>query len=255
MKRISILNFKGGVGKTSISTNSAHKLALLGYKVLLIDCDIQANASNLIPLEDRKPQTLTHVLKGEVTFEDAIQKARDNLYLIAADMNLDKAANHIVISGIKGYKTLKNATKNLKNFDFVIFDHSPFYTSISESALWASDEMIIPTDLEPFSVEGILKTISKLSEALSDLEHEVSITGIVPTKVDKRYNMSDAYYKSLLKTFKERIIHPIRTDGTIKNAQSLGKTVFEYDKSSKAAEDFTKLTEFILRGAYNTKTL
>src|SRR5262252_3587075 len=47
--RISILNFKGGVGKTSISTNSAHKLAMMGYKVLLIDCDIQANASNLIP--------------------------------------------------------------------------------------------------------------------------------------------------------------------------------------------------------------
>jgi cellulose biosynthesis protein BcsQ len=76
MKRISILNFKGGVGKTSISTNAAHKLALMGYKVLLIDCDIQANASNLIPLKDRKTTTLTHVLKGEATFEDAIQKAR-----------------------------------------------------------------------------------------------------------------------------------------------------------------------------------
>ena len=57
MKRISILNFKGGVGKTSISTNSAHKLALMGYKVLLIDCDIQANASNLIPQKDRKTVT------------------------------------------------------------------------------------------------------------------------------------------------------------------------------------------------------
>ena len=111
MKRISILNFKGGVGKTSISTNSAHKLALMGYKVLLIDCDIQANASNLIPQKDRKPTTLTHVLKGEATFEDTIQKARENLYLIAADSNLDKAANHIVISGIKGYKLLRNGDR------------------------------------------------------------------------------------------------------------------------------------------------
>ena len=77
MKRLSILNFKGGVGKTSISTNSAHKLALMGYKVLLIDCDIQANTSDLIPRQDRKASTLTHVLKGEATFEDAIQKARE----------------------------------------------------------------------------------------------------------------------------------------------------------------------------------
>jgi chromosome partitioning protein len=248
MRRISFLNFKGGVGKTSVSTNSAHKLALLGYKVLLIDCDIQANASNLIPQENRKPITLTNVLKGEARFEDAIQKARENLYLIPADMNLDKAANHIVISGIKVYKTLKNATKSLNNFDFVIFDHSPFYTAISESALWASDEMIIPTDLEPYAIEGILKTIAKLSETLSDLEHEVTIAGIVSTKVDQRYSMSSAYYKTLQDTFKERVIHSIRTDGTIKKAQSLGQTVYEYDKNSKAAEDFTRLTDVIISG-------
>jgi chromosome partitioning protein len=249
MKRISILNFKGGVGKTSISTNAAHKLALMGNKVLLVDCDIQANASNLIAQKDRKATTLTHVLKGEATFEEAIQQARKNLFLIAADSNLDKAANHIVISGIKGYKLLRNVTKNLTGYDYVIFDHSPFYTAISESALWASDEMIIPTVLEPFSVEGILKTIAKLSETLSELEHEVNITGIVPTKVDKRFAMSDSYYKSLVNTFKERVIHGIRTDETIKKAQSLGQTVFEYDKSSKAAEDFSQLTEIILAGA------
>jgi cellulose biosynthesis protein BcsQ len=117
MKRISILNFKGGVGKTSISTNAAHKLALMGYKVLLIDCDIQHNASNLIPLKDRKPTTLTHVIKGEATLKDAIQQARENLYLIAADRDLDKAQNHIVITGIKGYKLLRNATRNLNGFD------------------------------------------------------------------------------------------------------------------------------------------
>jgi chromosome partitioning protein len=248
MKRISILNFKGGVGKTSISTNTAHKLALLGYKVLLIDCDIQANASNLIPQAERTEKTLTHVLLGEAYFEEAIQKARENLYLMTSDMNLNKAANHIVISGIKGYKLLRNATKDLKGYDFIIFDHSPFYTAISESALWASDEMIIPTDLEPFSIEGILKTIDKLSETLSDLEHEVNIMGIVPTKVDQRYRMSDAYYTSLRDTFKERVIQAIRTDATIKKAQSLGQTVFEYDKSSKAAEDFSRLTELMVAG-------
>jgi nitrogenase subunit NifH len=61
--------------------------------------------------------------------------------------------------------------------------------------------------------------------------------------------MSDSYYKSLLTTFKERVIHSIRTDATIKKAQSLGQTVFEYDKSSKAAEDFSKLTAIIVAGA------
>ena len=69
--------------------------------------------------------------------------------------------------------------------------------------------MIIPTDLEPFSVEGILKTIAKLSETLGDLEHEVTITGIVPTKVDQRYRMSDAIFNRSLK--------PLRSGSSIRS--------------------------------------
>jgi cellulose biosynthesis protein BcsQ len=89
----------------------------------------------------------------------------------------------------------------------------------------------------------------KLSETLGEIEHEVNITGIVPTKVDKRFSMSDSYYNALVETFKDRVIQSIRTDETIKKAQSLGQTVFEYDKSSKAAEDFTRLTDIIIAAA------
>ena len=77
----------------------------------------------------------------------------------------------------------------------------------------------------------------------------MKIAGIVPTKIDQRYSMSDSYYKALLNTFKERVIQSIRTDATIKKAQSLGQTVFEYDKSSKAAEDFSRLTDIIVASA------
>ena len=82
MRQISILNFKGGTGKTSLVTNLAYALTQQNKRVLLVDCDLQANASSLLP-EQRDP-TLTHVLKGEASFSDAIQSARDNLDILPA---------------------------------------------------------------------------------------------------------------------------------------------------------------------------
>src|SRR5689334_16772313 len=123
MRRISILNFKGGVGKTTLATNLAHALSLQGKRVLLVDCERQRNASSLLP--EIKDPTLLQVLLGEAPFPDAIQKARENLYIVPAHRNLNKAANHIVVVGMSGYTSLKKATKNLQGFDFLFFDHAP----------------------------------------------------------------------------------------------------------------------------------
>jgi chromosome partitioning protein len=90
MRRISVLNFKGGVGKTSLTTNLAYSLSIKGYKTLIVDCDMQANASGLIPKDQRLPITLTHVLRGENDLNEAVQKARENLFLVASDRNLNQ---------------------------------------------------------------------------------------------------------------------------------------------------------------------
>ena len=247
MRRISVLNFKGGVGKTSLTTNLAYSLSSRGYKTLIVDCDMQANASGLIPKDQRLPITLTHVLRGENDLNEAIQKARENLYLVASDRNLNQAANYIVTVGLRGYNTLKNAIKKLDGFDFVFFDHSPSYNAISESAILASTEILIPCELAPYPVEGLLDMIQKLDETLAELEHEVDITGIIPFKLDKRYAITEIYLTDLKKTFNEQIKNPIRTDSTITRAQSMGQTVYEYDKNSKAVEDFNIITEMMLK--------
>lgn len=243
MKRISILNFKGGTGKTSLSTNLAYALTLRGKRVLLIDCDRQANASGLLP--ERRTPTLTHVLKGEAPLFDAMQQAREHLYIVPADKNLGNAAKHITATGLRAYTILKNATKNLEGYDFILFDHSPSYSPITETALLATDEMLIPCELAPYAVEGLLEMISTLSENLSGLDHEVAMVGIVPFKLDHRYSMTEMYLSSLKKRFGERIIQPVRTDATISRAQSLKQTVFEYDPKSKAAEDIMAIARLL----------
>jgi chromosome partitioning protein len=244
MRRISILNFKGGTGKTSLATNLAYALALQKKRILLIDCDLQSNASSLLP--ERRDPTLTHVLKGEALLSEAIQPAREYLDLIPSDQDLHTAANYITAMGMRAYATLKSATRNMTTYDFLFFDHSPSYSPITEAALLASDEMLIPCELAPYAIQGLVDMITKLGDTLSGLDHEVTMTGIVPFKLDQRYSMTEQYLTSLKKRFGERIIHPVRTDATISRAQSLGQTVFEYNPRSKVAGDFLVLADYLL---------
>jgi chromosome partitioning protein len=247
LPRISILNFKGGTGKTTLSINLADALARQGKRMLLIDTDLQRNTSSIIPEEQRGQTTLTQVLKGEAHFADAIYPARTNLDVLPSDNELDTTSNHIVATGPRAYYLLRNDIKKAEaSYDYIIFDHSPSYSPVTESALLASDQMLIPCELAPFAVTGLLEMINKLTETLGGLDHEVSIAGIVPFKLDQRYTMTERYLTSLQKKFGELIIHPVRTDATFSRAQSVKETIYEYDPRSKAAEDITTIANLLL---------
>jgi len=105
VRSISVLNFKGGVGKSTLATNLGHALALRGVPVLIIDCDLQANASTLLP-EPTTP-TLTDVLMGRAALPEAIRQAREDLWIVPADKNLDQAAKHVASEGMRGYYRLR----------------------------------------------------------------------------------------------------------------------------------------------------
>jgi chromosome partitioning protein len=240
------LNFKGGVGKTSLATNLSFALTLRGARVLLVDCDRQKNSTSLLPDDRRDPPTLTEVLQSKASLQDAIRPARENLDVLPSSGDLQEAAKHILMTGMRAYGALKNAVARLQGYDFVIFDHSPSLSSITETVLLASDEMLVPCQLEPYAVEGLIDMINKLGDTLTGLDHEVDLIGIVPFRLDKRYAMTKEYLDSLKEHFGERILHPVRTDGTVSRAQSVGQTVFEYDPKSNAAADFMALATILV---------
>lgn len=248
-RKISILNFKGGVGKTTFTINTSDALARRGKNVLVVDCDMQGNASTLIP--DIQEPTLTHVLRGQAKLTDAIQKARENLWVIPADPNLNKAGNYIVSEGRTAYYSLRKAINQLTGFDYIFFDHSPNYTPVSETALLASSEMLIPTELSPFSIEGLLNMFDKLNESL--VEHELDMTGIIPMKLNRSISMHNVYMKDLEKEFSDQILPAVRTDAAIGKSQSYHLSIFEYDEQekthSKAAEDFNVLADLLIGAA------
>jgi len=234
MRIISVLNFKGGVGKTSTATNVAHALAMRGVPVLVIDCCLQANTSTLLPQVDGP--TLTAVLKGQAPLAAAIRQARPNLWIVPADLQLDKAGNHIIAEGRRGYYRLRGEVAALTGFDVVLLDHAPTFGAVSEAGLLASEEMLIPVELATFPVEGLLGMLDKLGEDLVD--HTLAIAGIVPVKLNRGHKMHRDYLRDLTDTFGAKVLRSIRTDTAVEHAQAYHQTVVEYNPKSKAARDF-----------------
>lgn len=246
MKTISVLNFKGGTGKSSLTENLADALSRKGKRVLIIDADRQGNASTTLLKEQASP-TLTQVLKAEIPLVQAIKQARDNLYVVASDTDLDQAASYI-LSHRAAYYILRKAIKQLEHIDFVFIDHAGAYTPVMEAGLLASDEMLIPCELESYAVQGLFSMFTKLQETLED--HELRNRGIIPYNVDLRYAMARQYLSELRETFGELITAPVRTDAIVPKAQSVQMTVFEYEQEynvkSRAGEDFKTLAEDLL---------
>jgi|SRR5579859_3884140 len=239
MRVISILNFKGGTGKSSLVENLSYALALAGKRVLVIDCDRQGNATSTL-LARRVSPTLTQVLQEVpgVTLDQAIYQARDNLFIVPSDSDLDRASIHLN-SEPGAYDVLKDSIPELTGYDFVLFDHAGAYSPVMRAALLASQEMLVPCELEPYATSGLLSMFDKLKRELR--KHTIDNSGIVPYAVDLRFSMSRVYLKQMRETFNGLVTAPIRTDASVPRAQALHKTVFEYDERSKAAEDFKTL--------------
>ncbi len=251
MRSISILNFKGGTGKTTVIENLADVLSRRGHLVLVIDADRQGNASTtFLRGTARPPATLTQVLKGDASLISVLRPIKHNLFLVPSDTDLDTATPYLNARRVAFY-TLRRQLELLGHeikFDYVLIDHAGAYTAVMEACLLASHEMIVPCELEPFSIDGLFSMHAKLTDTLGD--HEIKNLGIIPYAVDQRYVMSKLYIKQLREMFGDDLILPsVRTDANVPKAQSVNRTVIEYAEEQKiqstAVEDFLRLAHFI----------
>jgi chromosome partitioning protein len=245
MRVISCMNFKGGVGKSSMVENLSHALAMAGQRVLVIDADRQGNASTTL-LAGRRTPTLTQFIQEQVTLEEVIYQARENLYVIPSDTNLDEGSSYLNTHP-EAFELLKESVQELTGYDIVLCDHAGAYTPVMRAVLLASQEMLVPVELEPYATQGLFSMFDKLKRTLR--KHVIRNAGIIPYNVDLRYAMSRKYLSELRETFGELITSVVRTDSTVPRAQSLRKTVFEYDQKSRVAEDFRTLAEDLIAEA------
>jgi chromosome partitioning protein len=251
MRTISILNFKGGVGKSSVAQNLGYALATFhNLNVLIIDGDRQSNTTTTL-LHERKSPSLTDVLTNpKLSLSQAIYEARPHLFVVPSDTDLDHASTYIKEHPRAYYKVRDSLTSLNDKIDILLVDQAGAYSTVMGSLLESCKEMLVPCKLEPYSTLGLADMFEKLGNEMED--HELSIAGIIPYDTDMSKLMTSSYLAELQEAYGPAITPQVRTDTAVPYAQSQDQTVFEYEISRKrkshAAEDFKTLASHIIEG-------
>lgn len=247
VRKISIQNFKGGVGKTATVLNLGYCLAEMGNKVLIIDCDTQGDLTEVsgIRLEKKQP-TLYHVLIEDLNVLDVAIPINQNLLLLPSDKKL--AAAETLMVAMTARETILSLRLNyLTEFDFVLLDCAPAMNLMHQNALLYADELIIPVDMDKLAISGcraILESVKTLGEYNNFRIPELS--GIVPTFVDQRTNITSQVMGVLESLYPGKILPPIRQDTKLKQAAAASKSIFEFDPKAKSASDYRLVAEALV---------
>jgi len=216
-KVISLVNQKGGVGKTTTSINLSASLAVLGKKVLLIDLDPQGNTTTGVGINKGDiEKSIYDVLIGKCHLEEAMIKTKyKNLFVMPATINLagldiellEKSQNEPGFA--KGAQLKKHIDGVRDSFDFMIIDCPPSLGLITTNALTASNSVIIPVQCEFFALEGIMQLLNTIMLAQKTLNPDLDIEGVLLTMLDSRTNLGFEVVDDIRKFFKERVYNTI----------------------------------------------
>lgn len=247
MEIIAVANQKGGVAKTTTAINLATALALIGKKkVLLIDLDSQGNATTSLGLDKNElSYTVADVLLDDVPLADTILYG-DDIDVIGA--NRDLAGIDVSLAGVSDAPLLlKNAIHASKlDYDYVIMDCAPSLSLLTVNALVATDGVIIPMQCEYFALEGIADLMSTIDK-LTELNPKLHVRGVVRTMYDGRSTLAQDVSAELENYFGEKLYKTyIPRSIRLAEAPSFGKSIFEYEKSSKGAIAYHQLMNEVL---------
>ena len=257
-KILGLVNQKGGVGKTTTAINLAACLALQGIKILLVDCDPQANCSSGLGFQrDDNRRSIYDVLMGDAPAEQVILPTEiDKLSLLPGSKNLTGANVELATADDRALR-LRRALESIKeDYELVILDCPPALDLLTLNVLAAADTLIVPMQAEYFALEGISELISTLERVRAAYNPTLTIEGVLMTMYDDRTNLAQQVTDTLREYFKDRLYHTvIPRNVRLAEAPSHGKPVALYDPRSRGTEAYFEMAgEFLARNGIETPT-
>lgn len=256
---ISVVNQKGGVGKTTTTVNLGAALAEKGKKVLLIDIDAQSNLSTHLGLgvkEDltemaevsKGPEwTVYDVLKGTKRIQDVVIKRSANLDVVPSSLLLSAA--DLELGGVVGRELLlKRAIDKVREqYDVILIDCPPTLGLLSLNALAAVDQVIVPVQSEYLALHGVRQLLDTIDQVRSVYNQNLVVGGVLICLHDSRKRLARAVADTIRNYFGDLVFATvIRENVALAEAPAKGQTIFEYLPKSPGAEDYLALSEEVL---------
>jgi len=257
-KIITIINQKGGTGKTTTTVNLSAALADQGKRMLVIDADPQGNATSGLGVNKNELDVSVYdVLLNKATAQEAIlDGVYPNIDMIPCNINLTGAEIELV-GALSRETRLKKALDPIKeNYDFIFIDSPPSLGLLTLNALVSSDSIIIPIQCEFYALEGVsqlLKTVNLISDGLNT---KLSIQGVLLTMADFRTNLTTEVINEIKSYFKEKVYKTIIPRNIrLSEAPSHGKPITVYDANSIGAIRYNELAKEFLGIGIDHKSL
>ena len=254
MKIISIINQKGGVGKTTTVINLASALSQQGKKILVIDLDPQGNATTGLGLSNTEEsnETIYGILNGAKSISDVIKKTQfENLDLITSNVDLSGLEVETAGDNERAFilKTKLSAYLNNSSslYDYILIDCPPSLSLLTVMALVTSNSLLVPLQTEFFALEGLTQLMKTIERIKVSLNPKLEIQGILLTMYDRRNNLSSQVEAEARNYFKEKVYRTvIPRNVRLSEAPSHGVPVLIYDKSCPGSKSyFSFADEFI----------
>ncbi len=247
---LSIVNQKGGVGKTTTTVNLATALAAVDKKVLIIDFDPQGNASTGLGIAQNKREITSYELVlNEATAGEAIQKtAVPNLHIIPATIDLSGAEIEMVTMAKREFRLKEALSGNPYNYDYILIDCPPSLGLLTINALVAADAVLIPLQCEFYALEGLSHLVKTVELVRANLNRDLSIHGIVLTMYDRRNKFTEQIENDVREYFGDKVYNSvIPRNIRMSEAPSHGKPALIYDMNCAGSKAYIKLASELLK--------
>ncbi|MEZ0537090.1 ParA family protein [Caldicellulosiruptoraceae bacterium PP1] len=248
---VSVVNQKGGVGKTTTCVNLAAALSQFNKKILCIDMDPQGNMTSGFGIDKKKlNNTVYDVLINEIDINDALIKTKFyDLQLVPSNVDLAGAEIELVSKIAREYRLKSKIDLIKNNYDYIFIDCPPSLGLLTLNSLSASDAIVVPIQCEYYALEGLSQLISTINLVKKHLNTSLTIDGVVLTMFDSRTNLSIEVVEEVKRYFGEKVfLSIIPRNIRLSEAPSFGIPGVIYDPESKGSKAYIQLAkEYINR--------